>query len=68
MSYIECKIDFTIYSPYEIIDLHQQGLVSLQEIVDSKVAFTFFTDILHDYIRSEGKFDEKTTIASIIAS
>ena len=50
MTKVTTNLDFSRYSPHQIIDLIEQGVITVEEVVASKVAYSFFTNILHDYI------------------
>lgn len=45
------NIDFSSYSLQQIIDFIEDGLVTVQEVDDSGVAFKFFGNTLHDYLQ-----------------
>ena len=52
------KINLDRYYPSEIIELHKGGLITLQEIIDSKVGYDHF-DSLTQYIK-QTKLDNLT--------
>ena len=53
------KINLDHYYPSEIIELHKGGLITLQEIIDSKVAYDHFGSELTQYIK-QTKLDNLT--------
>lgn len=58
---VSVKINLDRYSPGQIIELCEEGVITVQEIVDSGVQDRMFTDELSDFIR-EKKREEKTTV------
>lgn len=50
---IVCQINLDRYSPHQIIEMCEQGIVTLNEVIESKRAFSCFTDMLHDYIQAK---------------
>ena len=57
------NIDFSSYSHQQIIDFIEDGLVTVQEVDDSGVAFKFFGNTLHDYLRVARRDRLEDTIA-----
>ncbi len=55
-------LDLAMYKWYEIIDFVEMGIVTLDEVIESGIAFRFFSDHLHDYIRTAIKNTEVTHI------
>lgn len=47
---IQVKIDFSHYSPQDIIGFLKEGIVTVKEVEESGIAHKFFTNMLHDYL------------------
>ena len=47
---IVTDINLNKYSPYMIIEMIEQELVTVDEVVRSGVAYRFFTNVLSDYL------------------
>lgn len=57
---VKVKLNLHKLNPVDIIELHQKGIISLNEIKETKVAFACFTDMLHDYIKQEEEVIDET--------
>lgn len=55
---IQVELSLATYSQEEIIEFIENGVVSLDEVVESGVAHTFFTNSLLEYIRQALKKQE----------
>lgn len=47
---IVTDINLNKYSPYMIIEMIEQEVVTVDEVVRSGVAYRFFTNVLSDYL------------------
>ena len=47
---IKAKMCLIRYSPQQVIELIKDGIVTTQEVIDSGVEHSFFTNILSDYL------------------
>lgn len=56
---IQIKLDLSMYSIEQIIDFIDKDIITVEEVEESGVAFTFFTDVLHDYIRQIKRVKEQ---------
>lgn len=66
MDDIKTKINLDRFWPSEIIAMHQQGLVSLAEIIASRRHLTAFGPELATYVWQASKLDgDKTVIGSV---
>jgi len=56
---MEIKIKFCLdrYNPLDIIDWVESGILTLDEVVESKVVYSKFSDVLEKYIHA--KLDER---------
>ncbi len=61
---IQVQIDLTMYGPYQIIQLAETGVITIDELIESGAAFQCFTNILHNYVRTRIKRMEKTAITN----
>ena len=59
---VQFKLDLSGYSPRQLIELIEEGAVSRQEVVDSKIEHKFFTTILSDYLRTKGYQELNDTV------
>jgi hypothetical protein len=55
---ITAKIFLGQYNPSEIIALHQQGIITLDEIIASGEHYRTFTDALYKYVKVQKKLAE----------
>lgn len=61
---IKVNIDFSGYSPQQIIKMIEDGIVTRREVVHSGIAHSFFTPILASYL-DEKHFNElEDTVAA----
>lgn len=47
---VKCTLDLGPYGPDEIIDWHKQGILTLEEIIDSGRMWSEFGDTLKNYV------------------
>jgi len=61
---VEVKINLNPYNGQKIIDLHKQGVITLDEIIDSGMAYKLFDDTLENYVnelRSQRRREQTVT-------
>ena len=52
MQTIKIEIDLSGYKPQQIIELLEQGIVTVKEVEESGAVYRFFSDLLPDYLRA----------------